>query len=372
MHQPVTRPLRWEDVLCLAERHGVASQLAASPVAQTAAELLPPDARERLTNWRRWAVLSDQKAVALLEELNSRTGAAGVPFILLKGLGLAERLYEDPRARIGKDLDLLVREKSIPAVDRILASMGFWPFRAEFFLEHHYHIPYIARDVNTRIRIELHWEVTPRSSLVQFGVDRWWQAARTRRLRCGEVLLPPPAEELAHLAWHAFTSGVPKLRDLVDVAKLWFNLEAETSWETVIARAEAARARHFLEEALRLCRLLWSDGEGRWPIGESAVARTVGRRIGQEFFQPSTILSSKSDPWWPYGQIAYWSLLPVRQASLLRLFREAIDEQRKGALLRDEAFPPSASAKAAAELGLALLLCLLPSRLIPGVGNRSV
>lgn len=358
--ESVARSLRWEDVLRLAELHDVVGQLAASPLAQTAAGELPPDGNERLASWRRWAFVSDQRAVAVLAELISRTRAAGIPFILLKGLGLAERLYKDPSERISKDVDLLVRKDAIAAVDRILGSMGFWPFRREFFLANHYHIPYIAHDVNIRIRVELHWEVTPRASLVQFRVDRWWQEARITRLRSGEVLVPPPAEELAHVAWHAFTKGAPKLRDLLDVARLWHDLPAHLSWEHVIARAEAARASLFLEQAMRLCSLFWSHERGLWPSGLPAVDRAVGRRIGQRFFQPGAILNSQTDTWWPYGQIAYWALLPMREAGFTRLFLEAVEEQRKGALLNDELFPPRAAARAALEIGIALMSCFVP------------
>ena len=352
--------LRWEDLLRLAEQHEVVGQFAASPLALAAADQLPPEASERLANWRRWAYVCDQKAVSLLEDLISQTNAAGIPFILLKGLGLAERFYRDPSERISKDLDLLVREESLAAMDRILASMGFSPYRTDFFVAHHYHIPYVARDINTRIRVELHWEVTPRASLVQFRVDRWWHEARITRLRSGEVLVPPPAEELAHVAWHAFTKGAPKLRDLLDVARLWHDLPAHLSWEHVIARAEAARASLFLEQAMRLCSLFWSHERGLWPSGLPAVDRAVGRRIGQRFFQPGAILNSQTDTWWPYGQIAYWALLPMREAGFTRLFLEAVEEQRKGALLNDELFPPRAAARAALEIGIALMSCLVP------------
>ena len=52
-------------------------------------------------------------------------GAAGIPVMPMKGVLFAYWIYEDPRARGGCDVDLLVPDQQFERAIRTLASRGF-------------------------------------------------------------------------------------------------------------------------------------------------------------------------------------------------------------------------------------------------------
>ena len=63
---------------------------------------------------------------------------------------------------------------------------------------------------------------------MRFGVEDWWERARTVELRCGKMLLPSTVDQLVHLAWHAFNHGSVPLRDLQDLA--YTAMEMRAGW----------------------------------------------------------------------------------------------------------------------------------------------
>ena len=102
--------------LALAERHRVVPLLAAGT---------PVEQRDRLR--RRWLALA-QQAVRREQELAaifSVWSAANVPFLLLKGPGLARQGYPAPEWRIFDDLDLWVARRDLDTAVNSLEAAGY-------------------------------------------------------------------------------------------------------------------------------------------------------------------------------------------------------------------------------------------------------
>ncbi len=335
---------RWDAVIELAERHDITGLLAAAFDGRFAAI-------------RKAAVHRDRTQALVLGGILDRFRDAGIPLMLLKGIGFAERLYTEPSERPSADLDILVREADMEAAGKILERLELAPLRPGYFERNHFHIPYFGREGPPATVVELHWDVTFKDSPVRFSMDGWWKRARTARLRAGEVLLPPLEDELVYTAYHAFSRGAVTLRDLGDVARLRLAAKDHLNEEIVEGAATRAGALAFMNQAHLLGSRLWNIFPGDRPKDDAA------RWISRNIIAPQTIVAVGSRAWWPYRKICYWSLLPQRgPGDLLR------------SSLEDWTGPGSVPRKTPAlvhkgrkllSLTLALGLCCLPHSLFP-------
>ena len=145
--------------------------------------------------------------------------AAGVPFMVVKGPALVERLYRAPDLRSYVDLDLLVRPADLEAAVNALESAGFR------LLDANWPLLQAARVLELRLlsatggAVDLHWslckgphriDVAPP---VQALLDRsvvWRSGAR-------EYRVADWADTLVHLAVHAAGSGGHRLLWCADI-----------------------------------------------------------------------------------------------------------------------------------------------------------
>ncbi len=120
---------------------------------------LPDRYADRLISLTRQTALLDRLRVGLLEEIIDEFRRAGVEFILLKGLGLAESLYEHPFERVSCDIDILTRPGDQQAAERLQQKIGYSPCNKDFYVKNHLHLPF-SRNNGTDPTVELHWQVS--------------------------------------------------------------------------------------------------------------------------------------------------------------------------------------------------------------------
>ena len=86
-----------------------------------------------------------------------------IPAIVLKGIELAEEVYQNPNTRVSGDIDLLIKDKDVFAAHAILLSHGFQridKIPLEFLKYRMHHTSYIAKESHKRMPIEMHWNFT--------------------------------------------------------------------------------------------------------------------------------------------------------------------------------------------------------------------
>jgi len=71
--------------------------------------------------------LANHRSFEKLAVVLTQFRARGIDFLLLKGADILPRLYGVWGARSLTDIDLLVREKDLPAVDRVVRELGYLP-----------------------------------------------------------------------------------------------------------------------------------------------------------------------------------------------------------------------------------------------------
>lgn len=237
--------------------------------------------------------------VSALREVDAVLRGAGVRYVVLKGIPLAQALYGAPTARPSIDLDVLVAPADFDAARAALAAVGFasgWgldPAGERACLRFAADLP-LVREAGA-ILLELHRRIDVNPPTVG--------------ARCAELLLEAaePSEAagvrvpavvgvmaLPYLAWHGANHGWRRLVWLLDVARITRRAadgELERCWEA----AESVAARRPLA-------LAWRLGEAWLGVGVPGVARAeaVSPRTTRLFERLSTA-SLLAEPRAPVG-----------------------------------------------------------------------
>ena len=181
------------------------------------------------------------------------------PFLVLKGLPLAQRLYGDPFAREAADIDLLVAPESFAKSREAVLAAGFRP--AMSFDETPARIRWAQRVrkeetfVRDDIWLELHRRVLGNphyfdAPFAEFHERRAWVAIGGERYPT-----LPPDEELVYLMCHGAGHGWMQLKWLCDVA-LCLKGSDEAELARIAARCRQAGIGAVWNSALAACRAL--------------------------------------------------------------------------------------------------------------------
>jgi hypothetical protein len=164
--------------------------------------------------------------------------AAGVPFLVLKGLPLARRLYGQSGGRFSGDVDLLVRPTALAAATRALVAAG------------HRHQPssYTRGTVETVLApahgttIEIHALLSTAERFDALAAALW-RAPRRVELGRAEVAVPDDTTNLIYLCVHlARHLDAPRAVWVEDIRRFSVAPDARWSWAEVMADARTARA----------------------------------------------------------------------------------------------------------------------------------
>jgi len=194
--------------------------------------------------------------------------------IVLKGLWLCEKIYQNPAMRPGADIDILVHRNDVQACLTLLSEQGigeFWPnlLKDEYFTRHHLHQQRSTPDLN--IWFEIHWALDHPYTLLTID----YESIFTRAKRA--TLLNAPVQEMAlsdlllslaiHLVKHAVY--LPSLIDRNDLPRiiladgmLMYYLDVaevikqnrEIDWDLAIQLARNWGAVDILGSVLQVCK----------------------------------------------------------------------------------------------------------------------
>ena len=167
--------------------------------------------------------------------------AVDIPTIPLKGIVLANSIYESIGLREMSDFDLLVpQEKLARAVD-ILTGMGYkpsQPFYLDSFIQTGKHLPgFIKKD---HVTIEIHWNITSPSMSYSIEPQELWDHAMPVQILDYETLMLSPEDLLLHICLHTsyqhqFDFG---LRPFCDIAEVIHHFGATLDWQVVTEKAK--------------------------------------------------------------------------------------------------------------------------------------
>lgn len=250
-------------------RHGLAAWVADE---LAAARRTVPDA---LRDAARAQLASGLKVKRLTLRVVDALAAAGVTPVLLKGYGLAARLFPaQPLARPAVDVDVFVAPRDVAAAGRALEQLGLQPRAVpgvhDAHEEHHHHAYVGAPGL-----VELHFRLT--NSFGRGGFDDVSVLARCAAgsLDGRRVRFLSPEDEFLYLATHAANHGFLRLSWLVDLAAFLERFPS-MDWSSMHTRARDARLAVPVATALGLLERVF---EVSLPDGARRFVRPVTRRV---------------------------------------------------------------------------------------------
>jgi len=283
----------FDELATAAAQHGM-EPLVLAHIERTSLAI-PADLRARLSARRTQHAHAGAVRARVVTDVAGALAHAEVPFLVLKGAALAHLVYDDPRLRPMRDVDLLVRKADTERALDVLIRCGFRPGGAVPARHHHVQEMSKTREGAT-VTIELHHELMVRTPFVKpCGYDDLIR--RSEPFEWGGMTYRTLGREdmLWHVYAHAFVINTlrPGAIRLVSVADLAHATEA---WIDQIDWARFRREYFRLLLALRVLHDLvpWS------PHVAEVLREQVERRTASVRASPIA-----SDPDWSVALIPH-------------------------------------------------------------------
>lgn len=241
----------------LIDRHRVGAFLG-QELPLLARSRLPAEVREHLAAAAQETARRALVRSAELVRLSQMLGAAGVPFLSVKGPLLAQMLYGGLGRRHAGDLDLFIHPDQLAAVDRALRAAGcrrsvpdfeLTPRQWREFLRLKHEFEYF--NDTTGVRIEVEWRLAGMPEL-KFADERARGAATI--LGGEKILRLPPETEFLYLFTHGAGHGWFRLFWLVDVALALRRTDVD--WRVLMVAARKHGAEMTVWQGSRLAEVL--------------------------------------------------------------------------------------------------------------------
>ncbi len=252
-------PEQWQAWLALARKQRVASLLWRCLQRKGAATLLPDAVATELKAATKRTALQNLCRYGELRQLLNAAQKEQIPVVLLKGIYLADAVYENPGLREMNDIDLLVPVEALQRTADILVSLGYEPLQPVdpvVTLKVCHHLPPFIK--KGYANFEIHWNLPNPGEVGYVEPDGFLQRAVAVRVAGGEALALSPEDLLLHLCYHTsfhhhFAFG---LRPSCDIAHLIEHFGSRLDWRIVGERATAFGWQRGVYLALLLAREL--------------------------------------------------------------------------------------------------------------------
>ena len=238
-----------------------------APIPLEAQKLL----REQKEKYKRSASSLGAALVTYLKAAKTRE----IPTIILKGLWLCEKIYNNASMRPGGDIDILVPRNKVDACLALLNEQDigeYWPnlLKDEYFSKHHLHQQRSTPDLS--IWFEIHWALDHPYTLLTVDYESIFERAKPAQLLGApieEMGIPDLLLSLAiHLVKHAVY--LPSLLDredlpriiladgmlmyYLDVAEVLKKHPGDVDWNLTIHLAREWGAVDILGSVLQVCK----------------------------------------------------------------------------------------------------------------------
>lgn len=246
---------QWEALSDAAYQHGLGPLVYQRLKRAGALELLPPLVFDKLrqgflVNTARNLIYQRQTA-QLLQALSEQ----GIPAIALKGIYLAEHIYEDISLRVMSDVDIMVKKEHVARAIAAMQKLGYQTstyFNAQDSNRDVKHVPPMSK--TGAAYLEIHYALLEEDRPFSIDIPGLWQRAVPAKIGGVEALALSVEDLLLHLCihmtyQHRFNMG---LRGLVDILEVLWHYENQVDWELLHRRAEEWRAGRVLAVSLSL------------------------------------------------------------------------------------------------------------------------
>ena len=282
----------------------------AAPILERANASIPQDAQkilnEQTEKYKRSSLKLGQSLVSYLHSAQSKN----IETIVLKGLWLCEKIYNNSAMRPGGDIDILVHKHHVDACLAVLEEQGigqYWPnlLHDDYFTRHHLHQQRCSPDLN--IWFEIHWALDHPYTLLTVDYEGLFTRVKPAQLLGApvqEMAVPDLLLSLAiHLVKHAvYLPSLVERKDLpriiladgmmmyyLDIAEA-IKQHKDIDWDFTIQLARAWGAVDILGSVLLACKRYFGAPvpeqvlaalpvNGPWRITKKLMARAAGQEL---------------------------------------------------------------------------------------------
>lgn len=250
----------WETLIRQARRSGLLARLAWLAQNSDNQERIPQQARAHL---EAALAIAQSQNIAVQRELfflRQALDELGVPIVLLKGAAYLAAQLPPAHGRLFSDIDLLVPQTAIGAVETALMLHGWAsghhdPHDQRYYRQWMHEIPPL-RHVKRLSVVDVHHAILPRTARIKTPSEPLIQAAIPL---AGDPLfcVLSPTDMVLHSATHLFHEGElgHGLRDLSDLDALLRHFNQQAGFgDALIERAQQLNLTRPLYYALRYCR----------------------------------------------------------------------------------------------------------------------
>ena len=254
--------LDWEKLRRLAEHHGVAALLH-HHFEQHPAVPIPRQVRKAFADaYLRNSVLGLFHWQAL-QRLLQAFGAAGIPLLVHKGLGLATLLYQPPELRpAGGDIDLFVQPARYRDARQTLEALGYRLMdarRENHDLRYIGEVKFAREESGRQVVVDLHTDFIANhwGKVSGFEMRGFWHRLLYSPYEGSRIPCLPPEPYLFFLAIHCAANHVfERLIFFCDLDLFIRKFAGELNWSYLENYARATLSTKALYYPLRLCREL--------------------------------------------------------------------------------------------------------------------
>jgi hypothetical protein len=254
----------WDEILDGVYRNGLLGLTERYLAHGLAGRLPPAEFRSTIERARTFMHLHMALMYCWIGKVTAQISAAGIEAIILKGPALATSVYPCTSLRAFGDLDLMVRERDMPAAHAALIDMGLVPERDLSRIPPKltsgcttYEAQYV--DPTNHFVVEMHYDDLLNAGLASRDINGFWERAVPLDCHGTAVKILCPEDQLIHLCTHMHYHGYVKLIWFSDLAFLLRERADAIDWNQVIATTRAEEAQTpvyysllFLEQLLEI------------------------------------------------------------------------------------------------------------------------
>jgi hypothetical protein len=250
----VAGPLDWNALRVHAARNAL-TPLLARHIQSVAPDAPAMQKIRQLCDDNRANALRCLKFVAALLNILDRLRQRGIPALPYKGPVLAVQAYGDVALRQFDDLDIVLRQRDMPAAHELMLSLGYSArFDAAFspgIADAPIPGEYKYYDESGDTIAELHTELTLRHFPVEPNLDEFFERSITLDLSGRPVRTFSPEDALVAICIHGSKDLWSRISWVADVSEL-IRSHPQLDWTNVLRRAESLEAQRMLHLGLIL------------------------------------------------------------------------------------------------------------------------
>jgi len=230
----------WQNLLALAAMHGITPLLWHRFEQKGLDKVVPDAAAATFRAALRRNAMNNLRLNGELRFLLTALNAENISLILLKGIVLANTIYENIGLREMNDIDVLARPADLTRIADILIEMGYRPIApicADVTMQTGIHLPRLIKKGHAGF--EIHWNITHTNKNYSIEPLGLWERAVPIQIAGCNALMLSSEDLLLHLCLHTsynhnFIFG---LRPFCDIAETIDHFGLALDWQTVAERA---------------------------------------------------------------------------------------------------------------------------------------